>query len=109
MLSSWVPHWVVGDYVGEDDDHSYEDYDDNYEEDDDSYKDDDDSYEDDDDVAVYSSLGLVGKFCQQVSSDLGKWLEWGKEIAGLHQIRNEAKYGNTEWGEGITALTQSRN
>ena len=25
MLSSWVPHWVVGDYVGEDNDHNYED------------------------------------------------------------------------------------
>ena len=42
------------------------------------YEDEDDGYQDDDNVASILVSGCwvsVGKFCQQVSSDLGKWLE----------------------------------
>ena len=119
MLSSWVPHWVVGDYVGEGDDHSYEDDDDNYEddidsygddvesygdnvdsyEDDaDSYEDDDDSYEGDDVVAVYSSLRLVvGSPSENSASKSPQILESGWNEAKRSQA--STKYGmrsNTE-------------
>ena len=127
-LSSWVSHWVVGDYVGEDDDDHYEDNvdsywdddgiyeddDDNYEDEDDSYEDDIDSYGDDDDIAAYSSLGLVvGSPSENSASKSPQILESGWNEAKRSQASIKygmrPKYGNTEWGEGITALTQIRN
>ena len=125
--------WVGGDYVGEDDDNSYRDdadsyedddhnYEDDvnsYEDDDDSYKDDDDeddidSYGDDDDIAAYSSLGLVvGSPSENSASKSPQILESGWNEAKRSQASIKygmrPKYGNTEWGEGITALTQIRN
>ena len=133
MWSRWVPDWVGGDYVGEDDDNSYRDdadsyedddhnYEDDvnsYEDDDDSYKDDDDeddidSYGDDDDIAAYSSLGLVvGSPSENSASKSPQILERGWNEAKRSQASIKygmrPKYGNTEWGEGITALTQIRN
>ena len=119
MLSSWVPHWVVGDYVGEDDDDHYEDNvdsywddddnfeddDDNYEDEDDSYEDDIDSYGDDDDVAAYSYLGLVVGSPSKIlpASLLRSW-----KGAGMRQ-RDRRPPPNTEWGQTRKYAMSRRN
>ena len=103
MWSRWVPHWVGGDYVGEDDDNSYRDDVNSFEDDDDSYKDDDDEddidrYGDDDDIAAYSSLGLVvGSPSENSASKSPQILESGWNEAKRSQA--STKYGmrpNTE-------------